>query len=279
MDINTLPKDLKLSSSSRIQAFQYLTQSDIQRGKINLEKNTISFLRTGVKEVIGDDKTVRIDREKFVVMKSGNCLMTEKISASDKFYKSILLFFSDDVIIDFLERNDLYQKSKKNQKSFYVFAYDSFVHHFVDGIEKIIRLPVALQEKMLVSKFEEIMLYLTHQHGAEFLNVLIQQIGHSEQRLTHIVENNKHIKLSLQELAFLSNMSVSTFKREFYKLYQETPMKWFTESRLTHIALLLKTNNNRPSELFKEAGYDNLSNFIQAFKKKFGVTPKQYQQK
>jgi AraC-like DNA-binding protein len=30
-------------------------------------------------------------------------------------------------------------------------------------------------------------------------------------------------------------------------------------------------------DIFEEIGYENLSNFIQAFKIKFGVTPKQYQ--
>ena len=72
-------------------------------------------------------------------------------------------------------------------------------------------------------------------------------------------------------------MSVSTFKREFFKQYQTTPIKWFHEKRLEHIALLLRTKQTRPIDLYEAAGYENFSNFIQAFKKRYGVTPKQYQ--
>jgi len=127
------------------------------------------------------------------------------------------------------------------------------------------------------SKFEEIMLYLVHQNSPDFLNSLVQNVDDRISRLTNIVENNKHNKLSLEELAFLCNMSISTFKREFSKLYQNTPMKWFNEQRLNHIAFLLRTKRSRPIELYEEAGYENLSNFVQAFKKQFGMTPKQYQ--
>jgi len=129
----------------------------------------------------------------------------------------------------------------------------------------------------LKAKFEEIMLYLVHHNKADFLNSLVQNVDDKISRLTNIVENNKHNKLNLEELAFLCNMSISTFKREFFKRYQNTPMKWFNEQRLNHIAFMLKTKRNRPIELYEEAGYENFSNFVQAFKKKFGMTPKQYQ--
>ncbi len=277
MEITVLPQDLKIRSAQRIQIYNYRIDYGIHRSKINLTKNTISFLRAGTKEVIGDDASVQINNQSFVVMKSGNCLMTEKVSSSNKIYKSILLFFSDESIIDFLERNKLYSNSNKENKSFYIFEYDDFIEHFVQSLEQLLAIPAETQGRILKAKFEEIMFYLIHKHGASFLNSIIQQVDSAESRLTNIVTNNKHKKLSLQELAFLSNMSVSTFKREFYRIYDKTPIKWFNEERLEHISILLKTNQKRPIELYEEAGFENFSNFVQAFKKRYGVTPKQYQ--
>ncbi len=72
-------------------------------------------------------------------------------------------------------------------------------------------------------------------------------------------------------------MSISKFKREFEKHFYSSPSKWFQEKRLEHAAYLLKAKSKRPSDIYKEVGYDNLSNFIQAFKMKYGVTPKQHQ--
>ena len=277
MKITILPKDLKIGESKDLQLYHYKTTEDIQKTKINLSKNTISFLRTGTKEVIGDDEIVQIGNEHFVIMKSGNCLMTEKVSDSFKVYQSILIFFSDEEVLHFLEKYNQFSSNLKNYKSFYIFEYDNFVQNFVDSLEQVLKLPKKIQTNILKNKFEELMLYLIHQNNADFLNSLVQNVDDKISRLTNIAENNKYNKLNLEELAFLCNMSVSTFKREFFKIYQSTPMKWFNEQRLNHIAFMLKTNRSRPIELYEDAGYENFSNFVQAFKKKFGMTPKQYQ--
>ena len=277
MEITVLPKDLKLSESKNFQLYSYRRTADIQKTKISLSRNTISFLRDGKKEVIGEDKTVKIENDHFVIMKSGNCLMTEQISDAFKAYRSILFFFSDKEVLNFLEKYDQYSSIRKKPKSFHIFKYDKFVENYVDSLEQILKLPQSIQSNMVKNKFEEIMLYLIHQNGAVFLNSMIQNIDDKISRLTNIAENNKHNKLNLEELAFLCNMSISTFKREFFKLYQNTPMKWFNDQRLNHMAFVLKTTQNRPIELYEDAGYENFSNFVQAFKKKFGMTPKQYQ--
>ena len=277
MEITILPQDLNINESKTLQLFNYRRTQDSQKTKISLSKNTISFLRTGVKEVIGDDKTVKIESEHFVIMKAGKSLMTEKVSDTNKIYHSVLLFFSDEDVLKFIEKFKKYSPEQENHKSFYVFEYDTFINSFVDSLEQILKLPADIQVDLLKNKFEEIMLYLIHKNNSNFLNSLVYKADSQIIRLTNVSENNKFNKLSLEELAFLCNMSLSTFKREFFKLYQLTPMKWFTEQRLNHVAFILKTKRKRPIELYEDAGYENFSNFVQAFKKKFGVTPKQYQ--
>ncbi|MGH1336861.1 MAG: helix-turn-helix domain-containing protein [Aureispira sp.] len=277
MEIKVLPKDLKIEESTPIQLYDYRRTEDLQKNKINLSKNTISFLRAGTKEVMGDDERVQIGNQNFVLMKAGNCLMTEKVSDTNWFYQSILLFFSNEEALHFLEKNKQHSLSPKKQQSFYIFEYDPFIQNFVDSLEQLLKLPKHIQTKILKHKFEEIMLYLIHQNTADFLNALVQNVNDRTSRLTNTVENNKYNKLKLEELAFLCNMSTSTFKRAFFKQYHQTPMKWFIEQRLNHTAFLLKTQKKRPNEVYEEAGYENFSNFVQAFKKKFGVTPKQYQ--
>ena len=121
------------------------------------------------------------------------------------------------------------------------------------------------------------MLYLLAIKGVNFLYSLISDSDNSKQKFIQIVENNKVNKLSIKELSFLANMSTSSFKRTFKKHFQSSPGKWFQEKRLEHAAFLLKNKLKRPSDIYQEIGYENLSNFTQAFKIKFGVTPKKYQ--
>lgn len=277
MKVTVLPQDLNINTSAEIQVFNYKRREDVEKLKITLSKNTISFLREGVKEVIGDNKTVRLESNEFVLMKSGKCLMSEKVSNKDRVYHSVLLFFTDELVLDFLRRNDISMRTKDTFPSFYTFQYDQFLEHFVGGIEKILHWNSTNSESLLKAKFNELMHYLTAKYGTDFLLGLIYEKDNKTLRLKKVVENNLYNKLSSQELAFLCHMSISTFKREFYKLYQQTPIKYFHSKRMERAATLLKVQRCKPIEVYDMAGYENFSNFIQAFKKRYGMTPKQYQ--
>ena len=123
------------------------------------------------------------------------------------------------------------------------------------------------------------MLYLIEIRGVDFLYSIINSNVNHNQKFIQTIESNHLNKLTIKELSFLCNMSESKFKREFKKYFKSSPSKWFQEKRLKHAAFLLRNKAIRPSDIFLEVGYETLSNFIQAFKMKFGQTPKQYQSK
>jgi transcriptional regulator GlxA family with amidase domain len=55
-----------------------------------------------------------------------------------------------------------------------------------------------------------------------------------------VVESNVHSNLKLEEIAFLCNMSLSTFKRHFIVEYNEAPGKWLQDKRLQRAKEILK---------------------------------------
>jgi AraC-like DNA-binding protein len=121
------------------------------------------------------------------------------------------------------------------------------------------------------------MIYLTDRYGTDFLHALIENSDDYTQKFTQTIESNKLNRLTLKELAFLCNMSVSGFKRQFKKYYNESPIKWFQNKRLEHAYYLVHQKQKTSSEIYLEIGYENLSSFIKAYKTKFGTTPKQHQ--
>jgi len=272
-----LPEELNLDSSLSINLHDYESLNEISKQQILLNKNTFSFLQDGRKEVYFDNSSYAIDNSQFLLMKSGHCLMTEKLSNESKYYRSILFFFSNEEVLKFIRKFELETSTRKTLYSTYLFEYDSFISRFVQSLVDISKLSNSLQEKILKTKFEEIMLYLIELKGVDFLYSIINNSDNQSQKFIQTVESNRLNKLTIKELSFLSNMSVSTFKREFEKHFHNSPSKWFQDKRLEHSAFLLKNENKRPSDIFEEIGYENLSNFIQAFKLKYDVTPKQYQ--
>lgn len=277
MNTITLPDELALNSTLSIEVYDYESTQEISKQQILLNKNTFSFLQEGTKEVFFDNSSYAINNSQFLLMKSGNCLMTEKLSNVDEYYRSVLLFFSNEDVLKFIRKFELNAPDSKNYYSTYSFSYDVFIKRFVESLLDISKLSKKIQSRILETKFEEIMLYLVEFKGVEFLYSLISNSSNEHQKFIQTIESNQLNKLTIKELSFISNMSVSTFKREFEKHFRSTPSKWFQEKRLEHAAFLLKNNSKRPSDIFEEIGYETLSNFTQAFKLKFGLTPKQYQ--
>jgi AraC-like DNA-binding protein len=276
MDIIKLPESLNFEKSQTVQVYDYCSSKEISKQQIILNQNTFSFLIEGNKEVIFDNSDLSIDNRKFLIMKSGHCLMTEKLSEI-KNYRSILLFFTNETLSKFIQKFELNNIEKKEYKSVYSFEYDKFIKRFVDSLIDISKLSKTVQKKIIEVKFEEIMLYLIELHGSHILHSLTSNNDNLTQNFTRTVESNQLKKLTLKELAFLCNMSVSTFKREFEKNYSESPIKWFQNKRLEHAYYLLNQKHKNSSEIYFEVGYENLSSFIQAYKSKYNKTPKQHQ--
>jgi len=273
----TLPDELNLNPSLSIAVYNYESTQEISKQEILLNKNTFSFLQEGTKEVFFDNSSCAINNSQFLLMKSGHCLMTEKLSNVQEYYSSILFFFSNQDVLRFIRKFELNPTGSNIYYSAYSFNYDSFIKRFAHSLLDISNLSKSIQKNILEAKFEEIMLYLIEFKGVDFLYSLISNSDDQNQKLIQTIESNKLNKLTIKELSFLCNMSVSTFKRKFEKSYSMSPIKWFQDKRLEQAAYLLKQNNIRPSDIYEEIGYESLSNFITAFKTKFGVTPKQYQ--
>jgi len=271
----TLPDEMNLEKSQQVHVVGYSSSKDVSKQQIILNQNIISFLIEGTKEVIFDNEALSITPSKFIIMRSGNCLMTEKRVSETSLYKSVLLFFSNEMLHNFIRKIESEKSESIEPKSVYAFDYDDFLKRFVDSLADISNLSKTVQPKILEVKFEEIMLYLTDKYGTDFLYALITNNDDAAQKFIRTIENSHLSKLTLKELAFLCNMSVSTFKREFEKYYSESPMKWFQNKRLEHAHYLLSLEKS-PSEVYFEAGYENLSSFSQAYKIKYGVTPKHH---
>jgi AraC-like DNA-binding protein len=276
MKIIKLPDELTLDSQNSINVFDYKSLQEISMQQIILNKNTFSFLLDGQKEVFFDNSSFAIRNTKFLLMKSGHCLMTEKLSDIKSNYRSMLFFFSDEMVIKFIRKYELKKSENLKYQSVFSFDYDLFINRFVISLLDVIKLSKQGQENILNAKFEEILHYLIEFKGSDFLFALVTNSDDESHKFTETIESNQFNKLTLDELAFLCNMSVSTFKREFKKHYKESPMKWFKNKRLELASRLLKDEQKRSSDIYIEAGFDNLSSFVQAYKTKFGITPKQH---
>ncbi len=91
--------------------------------------------------------------------------------------------------------------------------------------------------------------------------------------LVNFMERNFMFNMPLEKLGYLTGRSLSTFNRDFKKHFNITPQKWLISKRLELAYYQITEHHKKPKDVYLEAGFEDLSHFSFAFKKKYGVAP------
>ena len=91
--------------------------------------------------------------------------------------------------------------------------------------------------------------------------------------LEAFMNRNFHFNVDLNRFAYLTGRSLATFKRDFEKSYHLTPSRWLQQRRLQEAYYLIKEKGKSASDIYLDLGFEDLSHFSFAFKKKFGAAP------
>ena len=91
-----------------------------------------------------------------------------------------------------------------------------------------------------------------------------------------IARRNYKFNVTLERFAFLTGRSLSAFKREFQQTFNNTPGSWLMEKRLREAHFQITQKGQKPSDIYLDLGFEDLSHFSFAFKKLFGHAPSKF---
>jgi AraC-like DNA-binding protein len=254
------------------------------KGKSILHSNAISLVLSGEKTMQFAETTVHVKADEFHFLSAGNCLVSMKLSEKMTF-RSIVIFFDYQVLSNFYLKYDTRISEARSSKismlapsPYLAFRKDPFIRNFIDSLSLLISSNDRLSREIRLVKFEELMLYLLEKYPSRILSFQADKNRRPDDLVIRkAVETNIITNVSLEELAFLCNMSLSTFKRRFIDLYGQSPNEWFLSQRMKLAKEFLR--QEKPGEVYHKVGYESHSSFSQAFKKTFGTTPREFQSK
>jgi AraC-like DNA-binding protein len=263
-----------------VSILRHRTNKPAVKAKIVLQQNLFTFLLAGEKTVHFAGTQVTVHPHQFVLLTAGNCLMSEKLAVRNAAYHSMLLFFDSKLLADFFSSHALTGKKTKRSDipPFLLFEKDEFLLNYTRSLDLLAGdKPVPAELQRL--KLEELLLYLAVHYPQQLqqLRNMSGETNDDDLMIRQAVTSHINSNITVEELAFLCNMSLSSFKRRFARIYGNSPNKWLLEKRMERAAQLLRQHNRKASEIYYELGYENLSSFIQSFKQVHGITPKQYQ--
>lgn len=154
---------------------------------------------------------------------------------------------------------------------------DFLIQKYIEGLLFYFENPSLINEDILILKLKEIILLLSQTQNSEAVQLILSQLfSPAAYTFRQIIEANLFLQLTIEELAEKNNLSVSSFKREFAKLYNDTPGNYIKTKKLEKAAELLLISDQRITEIAYDCGFNDLANFTKSFSDKFNVTPTHY---
>ncbi|WP_196895994.1 helix-turn-helix domain-containing protein [Aureivirga marina] len=95
-------------------------------------------------------------------------------------------------------------------------------------------------------------------------------------RAKDIIIENMANPPSLEELSKMVGLNIKKLKMGFKEFYGLPVFTFLLNYKMEHSKKLLSESNMNVNEIALQVGYSTSSHFIAAFKKKFGITPKQF---
>lgn len=248
----------------------YRETGSLFRNQVIFSRTAVSFVLNGQKEIFRAGERTIIRGGQVLLIPEGHSLIAEHSLNDDK-YNSFIIFFPAQLAADFLAA----QKSTVKGITAPAFLHFNATPHlagYANSLQQLVNGDHQLSQAMAQHKLHELFLALYELFPEKFAALFSNQ---QQLSLKKLVEDHLFHNLTIEELAFLANRSLSSFKRDFERAYGLSPQKYIRESKLEAARGELE-RGKQATELYHLYGYDNLSNFSTAFKRKFGITPGAY---
>ena len=191
--------------------------------------------------------------------------------------KAFLVFFSQDVVRDFLASKKKLESVKGSEGSAFKIASNSLFDIFFTGLQQSAD-QLAHSKPLIKYKLLELLHLVDLQDSDNLLrkSLSVDIQTSTKRNIVRLMRQYALSNLTVTDLAALSGRSIASFNRDFKKTYSTTPKRWLLDQRLEYANTLLAQTDQTVTDIALQIGYENVSHFIKAFKDKYGVTPKQF---
>lgn len=266
-------KDVTVVSHHRNSAILY---KNLEQDLVDVEfyTNTPCFIyiESG-REVITNSNgdTIELGAGSAIFLPQGLNLQSDFVKETQSL-KAYLVFFDDDVVMDYLSKFKGGLSCHEIKEAFCLLEGGDEFTAFFDSIRVEIETPTYLNIKL-----QELLHLIAWRDSQCIFHSLLSTKKRvpTKRNLARILETLDVLHLAVSDLAYLSGRSLSSFNRDFKETYKITPKKWLQEKKLARAKELLADQELTVTEVAFTMGYENVSAFINAFKLKYGITPKQ----
>lgn len=220
---------------------------------------------------------VTTKRGELLLIRRNQLAELTKQPKDDEHYQTIVIRLKEDLLRQIALEEQLATTSKYTGPSAIIIPANDFLQGFFQSIMPYVQHPEQhqLSDTLGVLKVKEAVQLLLHSMPS-LRDFLFDFSEPHKIDLEKFMLTNYHFNVPVEKFAQLTGRSLAGFKRDFQKVFNTSPRQWLQEKRLTEAKQLIERKQLKPSAIYLDLGFESLSHFSHAFKKKFGKTPTEW---
>ena len=187
-------------------------------------------------------------------------------------FRSVNIYLEQDLLRRISRENSISAGDPYTGAQIMTLPPDPFITGYFDSLLPYYQEPGQLTPAMAELKTRELVALLLRT-GQQMKAFLFDFTEPHKIDLEAFMNRNFTFHVPISQFAKLTGRSLATFKRDFQKTFALPPEKWLVKKRLEQAHFLIAEKQQRPSDVYLEVGFENLSHFSGSFKKLFGYNP------
>ncbi|MFH7032097.1 helix-turn-helix domain-containing protein [Flavobacterium aquidurense] len=227
------------------------------------------------------DQSISVPVNEAVLLKCGNYFSQMKSNTLSKKNQIVFVHFHPEILKKIYETDlpKIFKQPKLVDQTIDITQInnDFLIQKYIEGLLFYFDNPTLINEDLLVIKLKEIILLLCQTKNAPVIQQILSQLfSPTSYTFKQIIENSLFNPINTEELAQMTNLSLSSFKREFKKNYDDSPANYIRNKKLEKAAELLLISDERITDIAFDCGFNDLANFSTLFHEKYSQTPSNF---
>jgi len=241
-------------------------------------ENWILFTFQGVKEMKLNNTILEYSSENYLVTSSTLPVECQSSASKEEPFFAMVVSFDLNMIYQLLD--EVSTEKQKNTKDSNMGTFtDETTSEIQDILCRIIKIVDNKEDSKILGKslVKELLYRILKGENSRYLHKLLDNTSNEARisRSLKLIHENDERFYSVEELARIEDMSVSSFHNHFKKITAYTPHQYIRRMRLNKAETLISQENLNVNEVAFRVGYENASQFSKEFKKYFGYPPKE----
>lgn len=154
---------------------------------------------------------------------------------------------------------------------------NALIEQYIQSVLFYVEHQEFINEELIVLKLKELIAILLQSEGSpKVIEIMSNLFEKRTFEFREIIKSHIFSPLSIHDLAQLTNLSLSSFKKQFKRVFNDTPNNYLIGERIKKVAQLLPHSDESITNIAYDCEFKTLAHMSRVFKATYGVSPSEY---